>query len=127
MRGATPAPCTPPLVFVVRDYEAPVGVPLSYQAAGVDAAGVQGPSSTAVVFTLEAGDYDDAWLNDLGHPSNNQQVIVERFNPDQHQAPVGIHHILSRRDPIATSDIAVDGELRAAVLHARRRRVGKGP
>lgn len=106
VRGAQPAPATPPAQFTIRDYEAPLGVPLSYQAAGVDAAGVQGPSSAAVVFTLPAGAYDDPWLNDLGHPSNNQKVVVERFNPAQHAAPVGIHHILSRRDPIATSDIA---------------------
>lgn len=92
--------------MVVRDYEAPIGVPLTYQARGVNAAGADLELSATVSFTLPDDGCDDTWLTDLARPTNTQQVTVESLDELAYLVPSGVHDILGRRTPIVSSDVA---------------------
>lgn len=89
----------------LRDYEPPIGVPLTYSAIVTDAAGVQSSPTTAVL-TIPAGDTDNPWLVDIASPANTQRVIVEQLAELEFEAASGVHYVLNRRTPIVTSDVA---------------------
>ena len=92
----------PPLT--VRDYEAPLGVPLVYEAAALDASGVVLETAEPVTFTVPAAAVDDPWLVDIARPLNSLRVVVERFGEYDYDSPVGVHRVLNRRTPVVTGD-----------------------
>lgn len=91
---------------VVRDYEAPLGVPLEYHARVANEAGETSPEAATVTVEVWAGIECDAWLMDLAQPGNSQVVELESLQEMGYEAPTGIHYVLGRRDPITTGEIA---------------------
>ena len=91
--------------FIVRDYEAPLGVPLAYTATAYDAAGAS-VGTAADDFELPSSPFDDPWLVDLAFPTNSEQVLVESLRELEYEAPVGVHRVIDRRAPVLTSGLA---------------------
>lgn len=94
--------------LVVRDFEVPLGVDLDYYTQAFDAAGNGGPVSgpvTFAVYPVNAATSDD-WLVDLVRSANTLQVRVESLAQLAYQQIQGTHHVLGRRTPVITSDIA---------------------
>jgi hypothetical protein len=88
-------------VLAVRDYEAPLGVPLAYTAQ-VDGE----PDVYTGSITIPATATDDPWLVDLVRPTNSQRVAVQALPELAYDAPSGVHWILNRRSPIFTGSVA---------------------
>lgn len=89
---------------IARDFEAPLGVPLTYTATTLDAGGAVIDTSTAAV-TVPAGACG-AWLNDLARVANTMRVLVESLPELTFGVPATVHEILARRSPIVSSDVA---------------------
>jgi hypothetical protein len=89
-------------VFLVRDYEAPLGVELTYTAIAYNAAGVE-LGRVSQTFALPSGALDDPWLVDLAFPTNSEQVTVESLRELAFETPTGVHRVINRRDPVLTS------------------------
>lgn len=104
VRGCNPQAVTPGAIYV-RDFEAPIGVQLTYQVQVTDATGGASPTTTHTV-TVPTHGCDDTWLVDLAAPVNTQRVIIERLDELDYLAASGVHFVLNRRTPIVTADIA---------------------
>ncbi|MGW2010841.1 hypothetical protein [Streptomyces nigrescens] len=93
-------------LMVIEDYEAPLGVPVTYAVEIYTAAGVLSNTRSAGPVTIDAGDPNEAWLKDPGQPQRNLKVLVERA-PDWSR-------------PIQQSSYQVKGRRNAVVLSGRR-------
>jgi hypothetical protein len=114
VRGWANVPVTAGEV-VARDYEAPIGVPLTYTALAEDAAGADIETLTATI-TIASGGCDDTWLNDLARVGNTLQVVIEQIPELAYVVPVTTHEVITRRTPIVTSDVAHTAELEVSFL-----------
>ncbi|HEY7037160.1 MAG TPA: hypothetical protein VH482_37915 [Thermomicrobiales bacterium] len=114
VRGASPATFSSN-PMILRDYEAPLGVPLTYTAIVADASGAQSPPDTKVI-TIPALGCSDTWVVDIAVPSNSQRVTYERLDELDYEATTGVHYVLNRRTPIVTSDIARAPKLDVSLL-----------
>jgi len=92
-------------VNIVRDFEAPLGVPLRYDAWSWDTA-VGAVETASVTVTIPDGGCDDTWLTDLARPLNTQRLTVVALPELAYNVAVGVHDVLGRRTPITSSDIA---------------------
>lgn len=72
VRGARRVPATTG-GFLVTDYEAPLGVPVSYSAVVADAAGVDSPAGASTTTTLDVA---GAWLQDPLSPSLSMPISL---------------------------------------------------
>jgi hypothetical protein len=95
---------TPPAALVVRDYEAPLGLPLVYGASAYTGTGGHVGDADTVTITVPAGAAD--WLVDLARPLNSRRILVESFAELAHDTPSGVHRVINRRSPIVTQDLA---------------------
>jgi hypothetical protein len=103
VRGWDPGTVVPGAV-IIRDFEAPLGVPVTYTVETLNSAGAVIDTETVAV-TVPAGDCD-YWLCDLARVTNSINVTVESL-PELDYTPFNtVHDIIARRDPIVTSDIA---------------------
>ena len=105
VRGATGMPAVPgPLI--VRDFEAPIGVPLVYTAQTFNTAcGAVIDTATATI-TVPGDGVCDTWLNDLARVTNTLKVTIQGLPELEYPVPNTEHDIIARRDPIVASDIA---------------------
>ena len=102
VRGAYPLAVTGTAPLIIRDFEAPIGVPLTYYAYGdAEAEGV-----AEVEFEIIEEGCDDTWLTDLARPTNTQKILIESLPELAYEIPTGVHDVLGRRAPIVASDIA---------------------
>ena len=106
VRNYTAAVVAPGAV-VVRDFEAPLAVPLAYFAETWAAATPGAVTTNALgTITIADGGCSDTWLTDLVRAGNTQKVVMESLDELAHEVPTGVHRILNRRTPIVTSDVA---------------------
>ena len=105
VRGYGEAEVTPGTI-VVRDFEAPIGVPLTYTAETWNAATPETVTTSSETITIPAEATDDPWLCDLARPTNSQRVTVISLAELTYSTPIGVHYILGRRVPIVSSDIS---------------------
>ena len=105
VRGFQDAP-TFPGPLVVRDFEAPIGVPLVYTVQVWQDATPEIVDSGSASIEIPDGGCDDTWLTDLLRPTNTQRLTLEGLDELSYSIPVGVHEILGRRAPITSSDIA---------------------
>jgi len=90
---------------IARDFEAPIGVPLTYTAQARNAGGaVIGTQTTTI--TIPSDGCDDIWLTDLARATNTIRVMIESLPALEYPVPVTAHEVITRRDPIVASDIA---------------------
>jgi hypothetical protein len=94
-----------PTTVVLRDFEVPFGVPMTYTATVYKADGSQAASASAVPITVTPPSLDP-WLTDLTRPLNSQPVTVEKLDPMAYEQPLGLHRVLERRSPVVTADLA---------------------
>lgn len=88
----------------IRDFEAPIGVPLVYTLTDYDTAGTA--IHTETISTTVPGGECDMWMTDLARAGNTLRVIVESLAQLEFTVPATVHEIITRRDPIITTDIA---------------------
>ena len=104
VRGAAPMTVVPGPV-IVRDFEVPIGVAVTYTAQSFDGTGAVIDTQTATVTVPSAG-VCDMWLNDLARVTNTIPITIESLPELDYATPVSVHDIIARRDPIVSSDIA---------------------
>jgi hypothetical protein len=90
---------------IARDFEAPIGVLLTYTAQARNASGAVVGTQTATV-TIPSEGCDDIWLTDLARATNTIRVLIESLPALEYPVPATAHDIIARRDPIVASDIA---------------------
>jgi len=132
VRGWAAAPVSPNLRVVARDYEAPIGVPLTYTVVCVDGNGAQLDEQTTAI-TIPSAGCSDTWLNDLARVGNTIKVTLEQVPELDYQVPTSVHEVITRRSPIVTSDVAHTPALEVSVLtdsddqrHRARALLGNG-
>jgi hypothetical protein len=94
-----------PGAIIARDFEAPIGVPITYTAQTMNATGSVIDTQTATI-TIPSDGCSDTWLNDLARVTNTLRVVLESLPELAYQMLVSTHEIIDRRDPIITSDVA---------------------
>ena len=80
-------------------------MPLTYTALTYNAGGAVISTQTATI-TLAPTGCDDTWLTDLARAGNTLQVTIESLPELDYVVPTSVHEIITRRDPIVTSDVA---------------------
>lgn len=108
------APATPGSV-IARDFEAPIGVALTYTAQAFNAAGTVIDTQTTQV-TLPSAGCSDTWLNDLARVANTLKVAIESLPELEFGVPTSVHEVITRRSPIVASDIAHTPSFALSVL-----------
>lgn len=74
--------------LIVEDYEAPLGVPVSYSIEVRDATtGALKTTASLGPVTIPVGDRTYGWLKDPGNPQRNQRILLQEPAPD-FQAPI---------------------------------------
>lgn len=114
VRGWDAAPVVPGAI-VARDFEAPIGVELTYAAETRNAAGSI-VSTVTTTITIPSAGCSDTWLNDLARVANTMQVVLEALPELAYEVPATAHEIITRRAPIVTSDIAHTPSFELSVL-----------
>ena len=104
VRGATGLAVAPGAV-IVRDFEAPIGVELTYTAQSFNGSGAVVDTQT-VTITIPSDGVCDMWLNDLVRVTNTIEITIASLPELNYAAPNSAHDIIARRDPIVSSDIA---------------------
>lgn len=118
VRGWSDNPVTAaPTTVTARDYEAAIGVPLTYTAKTMDAAGTVIETETVTITVPSAG-CADTWLNDLARSANTMQIVIEQLPELEFPVPTSVHEIITRRAPIVSSDIAHMPEFELSFLTA---------
>jgi hypothetical protein len=115
VRGWSSAPVAGGVRVTARDYEAPIGVPLTYTADCRTGAGAELETLTTSI-TVPSGGCSDMWLNDLARVGNSLKVIVEQIPELLYPIPSTEHDVITRRTPIVTSDVAHTPSLEVSVL-----------
>lgn len=107
VRGFQAAPVTPGATISIRDFEVPLGLPVTYTVTVWNAAVPdQRQTVTTGPVTLQTQGCDDTWLVDLIQPQNTQRIVIERLDELAFDVPEGVHWILGRHAPIVTVDLA---------------------
>ena len=91
-----------PGAVIARDFEAPIGVPLTYTAVARNAGGGVVSTTTATI-TIPSAGCDDTWLTDLARAGNTLQVVLEQLPELAYPVPATVHDIIGRRDPIVSA------------------------
>jgi len=105
VRGWSNRPATPNTTVAARDFEAPIGVAITYTAQTMDATGAVIDTETVTV-TIPAADCPDMWLTDLARSQNTMRILIESLPELDYPVPNSVHEIITRRAPIVSSDIA---------------------
>jgi len=101
--------------IIARDFEAPIGVPLTYTAQSFNVAGAVIDTATATITVPSAG-CSDTWLNDLARVNNSMLVTIESLPDLDFPVPNSVHEIITRRAPIVASDIGHTPAFELSVL-----------
>jgi hypothetical protein len=115
VRSWSNAQVTPSVQIIARDWEPPIGVPLTYSVACFDSTGAQIDTQT-ITLTIASNGCSDTWLNDLARVNNTLRVTIEQIPELDYQVPASVHEVITRRTPIVTSDVAHTPALEASVL-----------
>ncbi|MFJ4637620.1 hypothetical protein ACIP69_18600 [Streptomyces hygroscopicus] len=98
---------------VIEDYEAPLGVAVSYYAEMLTV-GAQFPDSrTTGSVTLAPGDRNECWLKDPGQPQRNLKVLVAKAPDWQRSIEQAEMRVRGRRNSVILSDVrgGLEGDL----------------
>ncbi|WP_275558480.1 hypothetical protein [Streptomyces sp. 5-6(2022)] len=99
--------------IIVEDYEAPLGVPVSYYiealTPGSQTPGYQGTDTV----TLDPGDRNECWLKDPGQPQRNMRVLVAKAPDWQRNIEQAEMRVRGRRNSVILSDVrgGLEGDL----------------
>ncbi|MFJ5785319.1 hypothetical protein [Streptomyces hydrogenans] len=99
--------------MLLQDYEAPLGVPLTYSYEGYEVGSTVADRWDALQTLLPAGDPNLVWLSDPSAPQRNLQVMV-KTPPNWTRPPVqGVHRVRQRRNSVIFSGVrgGLEGDL----------------
>ena len=105
IRGWANRPATANTTVAPRDFEAPIGVPITYTGQTLDSTGAVIDTQT-VMITIPSEGCGDTWLNDLARSQNTMRILIETLPELDFPVPNSVHEIITRRAPIVSSDIA---------------------
>ncbi len=105
VRNYAPAIVAPGLILA-RDFEAPIGVPLTYKTESWNTATPGTVTTETATFTVPDDGCDDTWLTDLVRAQNTFQVTVAELASLDYEYPSGVFQVIDRRTPVVASDIA---------------------
>ncbi|WP_060905309.1 hypothetical protein [Streptomyces scabiei] len=92
--------------YIVTDYEAPLGVPVSYRIEFYSAStGALVAYRTTSVFTLDAGDINYSWLKDPLRPQLNRRVLVKEAPAWQQPIEQNVMRLAGRQNAVVLSRI----------------------
>lgn len=118
VRGAVDLTVSPSTTLTIYDYEAPIGVPLTYYAQSGNAAGeVSGTPTTATIEIASLG-CGDTWLTNIAMPANTVKLPIEHLEQLLYTIPTGVHKVIGRRAPIVATDLAQTPSFDVALLTA---------
>jgi len=86
------------------DFEAPLGVPVTYTATASSATETS-PASAPKTVTLETNATATVWLKDPRSPALNLRVGVERFDTQQFDGRIGVMDVIGRPAPVTIGDV----------------------
>ena len=92
--------------MIVRDFEAPIGVPLTYTAEHLERRRRGAHTTETATITIPSAGCEDTWLTDLVRAGNTQQVVLEHLEELAYPVPTSVHSIIGRRTPIISGDVA---------------------
>ncbi|MBT2467862.1 hypothetical protein J7E97_08235 [Streptomyces sp. ISL-66] len=97
----------------IEDYEAPLGVPVTYLIEMIDPSDMSVEARTSDDVTIAHADAQYAWLKDPGYPSRNLQVMVERAPDWQRPIEQSVSRVKGRRNAVTLSDVrgGLEGDL----------------
>ncbi|MFJ3950332.1 hypothetical protein ACIPXV_09705 [Streptomyces libani] len=100
-------------LMVIEDYEAPLGVPVTYAVEIYTAAGVLSATRAAGPVTIDPGDPNEAWLKDPGQPQRNLKVLVERAPDWSRPIQQSAYQVKGRRNAVVLSGLrgGLEGDL----------------
>ena len=105
VRGWYSGDVTSPTSQIVRDFESPLGIALTYFAQGGNVDGLS-PVSAGVVHTQPSTPTDNPQLVDLVRPTNTRSIVLEEMPQMEYPIETGVHRVLQRHTPVVTSDVA---------------------
>lgn len=92
-------------LLAIEDYEAPLGVPVSYRIELYPPNSTTAAIRTSETVTLTVGDPDEAWLKDPGHPQRNLRVLVQQAPAWQRPIEQAVYRIKGRRNAVVLSGV----------------------
>ena len=126
VRGWSGVPVSQHVQVSARDYEAPIGVPLTYTVDCRDGAGVELDTQTLTI-TVPSNGCSDTWLNDLARVGNTLKVVLEQIPELDYVTPTSVHEVITRRAPIVTQRHRAHAESRGQHPDRLGRRARPGP
>lgn len=87
--------------LLIYDWEVPLDVEVVYYAQATVAGAPSDVGSSAPLVVVD----DRDWLVDLARPTNTFPILVESLPELAYDAPIGVHRVLDRRDPVLTTAI----------------------
>lgn len=100
-------------MVVVEDYEAPLGVPVSYYIEMLTSGSSTPAYQTTATVTLAPGDVNECWLKDPGQPQRNTKVLVAKAPDWQRAIEQAEMRVRGRRNSVVLSDVrgGLEGDL----------------
>ncbi|SDL27608.1 hypothetical protein [Streptomyces indicus] len=100
-------------LLVVEDYEAPLGVPVTYRVEIYPAGSTTPSLRSSETVTIPVGDINEAWIKDPGNPQRNLRVLVAKAPDWQRPIEQSVYRIKGRRNAVVLSGIrgGLEGEL----------------
>ena len=90
-------------LLLVEDHEAPLGVPIHYHIAILNADGTTASTRTSPTITLTLADINTCWLKDPGNPQRNTLVMVQRAPDWQRPIEQAVFVVRGRRNKVVLS------------------------
>jgi hypothetical protein len=99
--------------IIVEDYEAPLGVAVSYYIETLTVGSSTPSYQTTSTVTLDPGDRNECWLKDPGQPQRNLKVLVARAPDWQRSIEQAEMRVRGRRNSVILSDVrgGLEGDL----------------
>ncbi|MGW7617433.1 hypothetical protein ACWGLG_16505 [Streptomyces antimycoticus] len=98
---------------IVEDYEAPLGVAVSYYIESLTPGSQTPEYQNTITTTLAPGDRNEAWLKDPGKPQRNLKVLVAKAPDWQRNIEQAEMRVRGRRNSVVLSDVrgGLEGDL----------------
>lgn len=99
--------------IIVEDYEAPLGVPVSYYVEILEPGETVPAYRDTAAVTISPGDPTEAWLSDPGQPQRNLKVLIRRGPDWQRAIEQADFRIRGRHNSVTLSDVraGLEGDL----------------
>ncbi|MEU6990409.1 hypothetical protein ABZ953_07060 [Streptomyces sp. NPDC046465] len=100
-------------LMIIDDYEAPLGVPVSYRIELWPDGSTTPATRTSATVTIPVGDVNTVWLKDPGHPQRNVKVLAEKAPDWARPIDQAVYRVKGRRNAVVLSCVrgGLEGDL----------------